>query len=360
MIARVAIAALVAAVAAAAPAAARTTVVAGGDGAAGLTAYGGHLVWSQRDPHTHRWTLRHWHAGHTSRIAVPARAVPFDADAGPDAAGHPALAFSQCAKDPREALDWLRASGCRIVTMRLDVHDTPHPVAAADAPGTSATTPSLWRGSLAFVRHTDEDFTSHVLLLRAGATAPFALPDGTVRCRVDCDDIRILTAVESLDLGPRAAAFVWRQSGGDTFGISDEWFLEVDPLDGSARHELSDGFIDGACGFVYPFAPTAAGVGAFWVASGSTCETTETVFGEVNPATKRRREARERSGLIFGAARDGTTTYWLRASNKVNDRFPSTQACVGVRADCKIVRSTSLPWRTLRRGQRLGPYPEED
>ena len=50
-------------------------VVANVGEAAGLTAYGGHVVWSQRDPATGRWQLRQWHAGHVSRLAVSERGV---------------------------------------------------------------------------------------------------------------------------------------------------------------------------------------------------------------------------------------------------------------------------------------------
>lgn len=345
---------------AAAPARAETTkVIADGAGATGLSAYGGHLVWSSLDPASKQWRLLHLHAGKVKPLPVPARSVPFDADTGPDAAGHPVVVYSACAKEaaPRAALE---ATGCHIVQVRLDAPGPPATVAGTDVPGTSATTPSRWRGRLAFARHADGTPLSTVVLLRGGRAKRLRGP--AVLCNVDCDDRDIATTLESLDLGERAAAFVWRQDGGDTFGISSNWFLAVDSLDGKRQEILSAGFVDGACGYVYPFAPSVIGTGAFWIASGSPCDKTETVFAQDDPRSGRRREARAASGLIFDAARDGRTVFWLRASKRRADQqLGFSPPCAEPRRQqpCAIVRSTGLRWRTVPKGKNLGPYPED-
>jgi hypothetical protein len=49
-------------------------VVAQVPGATGLTACGGHVVWSRPDPATGLWTLEQWHAGRVSRL--PDEQVP--------------------------------------------------------------------------------------------------------------------------------------------------------------------------------------------------------------------------------------------------------------------------------------------
>src|SRR5690349_25119494 len=75
-------------------------VVAQVPGATGLTAYAGHVVWSQPDPATGRWRLMQWHDGRVTRLAVGSRRVSFDADAGPDARGHPVVVYSRCRHEP--------------------------------------------------------------------------------------------------------------------------------------------------------------------------------------------------------------------------------------------------------------------
>ncbi len=355
--------ALLGALAAGVPAWAMTETIADGTGVTGLSAYGGHLVFSHRDPATKRWRLMAWHAGHIARLPVATRAVAFDADAGPDAQGHPVVVYSVCSTDPRvqSAPDWLKAHGCMLRQLRLDVPQaTPQPVPGTDLPGTSATTPSRWRGGVAFARHTDGQFVSSVQWLAAGAASPVVLPGVPVACELDCDDRRVLITIESLDLGARAAAFVSRQEGADTIGIASEWMLRVDPLSGPAKPAtLSDGFIDGACGYIYPYTPTVLGVGAFWVAAGSPCSDTQTAFAATDvPSGRRGAGAAPGGGLIFGATRDGSSTYWLRATGRgVGESDPGPLACARVR--CRITRTSDLSLRRLGRHDAQGPVPEE-
>ena len=66
-----------------------------------LTAYDGYVVFSKSNASSGAWHLMVWHAGAISALAVPPRAVPFDADAGPGANGQPEVVFSVCAVEPR-------------------------------------------------------------------------------------------------------------------------------------------------------------------------------------------------------------------------------------------------------------------
>ena len=104
-----------------APAAAdaSTTALAGmADVSQALSGYAGYVVFSLKSGGTYR--LMVWHRGHSRALPVAGRAIPFDADAGPDAAGRPAVVYSRCARDPPAATgDWTEARGCRIYQLSL-------------------------------------------------------------------------------------------------------------------------------------------------------------------------------------------------------------------------------------------------
>lgn len=337
-----------------------TSVIASGRGATGITAHGGHVVWSARAPGARRWRLMHWHAGRVRTLsAAGTRGVPFDADVGPDTGGRPVVVFSRCQRDPRSAAAWLQARGCRLFELPLTGSGTARELTTPLPPGVSATTPSRWRGRLAFARHPDREPTSEVVLLTDATQVLQPLPDRFVSCEVDCDQKLIELNVESLDLGAQGVAFLRSQSGADTVGIGSEGQLIAAPVDGAAPQLLSLGFVDGACGYVAPFSPTARGRGAFWVAAGSPCDSTETDFAEAGVVARRRRSA-EAPGrrLILGASQDGTTTYWIGLRG-VETSLPNPTACRSRVARCQILRTTRLPLRTLRRGEPLGPEPEE-
>jgi hypothetical protein len=259
------------------------------------------------------------------------------------------VTYSVCAEDvgPYDP-QWRLSTGCRLMVLHLDAPEQPQPLPAADAPGTSVTTPSMWRGNLVFSRHADGGDTSEVLYLPRGASAPVSLPVPVRPCESECEIAVARTTIVS------------RQEGGATTGIGPEWTLRVAPLDGSKPHDLSTGFIDGACGFIMPVSPTADGIGAFWDATGSACETTETVFAEHHVRTKRRREAQDPDHEVWTAARDATATYWLRgARGKARFHAPDQRACTLANAECVLVRAPRLRWRTLKPGEILGPHPEE-
>jgi hypothetical protein len=346
---------------------AATRALASGRGVANLTAFGGHLIFSRRDDKTRRWSLYDLHGGRAHHLHVPSRAVPFDADAGPGPDGRPVLVYSSCAKDPKNALDWLKASGCGIQRLDLStINATGTRVPGTGVPGFSDTTPSTWRGRLAFARHQDGKSTSQPLLLDTvtPGAQPVPLPAAPSPCQTDCDDIRILTTIESLDLGPASAVAVTRQEGGDTPGIGPAWILQSDALPPAPAKGtiFSTGSIDGACGYVYPRAPAATATGGVaWIAEGSPCEDPETDFASADPTAKAFRIAHV-GGLLISAARDGTTTYWLRGDAKAvaggHAIGPST--CVATRARCTIMKSTSLPYRAVPKGRPVGPTPEDE
>jgi hypothetical protein len=337
-------------------------VIASGRGVAGLSAYGGSLVFSKRDAATKKWSLMLWRAGHVHHLAVPARAIPFDADAGPGAEGRPVAVYSVCATDARYGGDWLKATGCHVEQIALTGSARPVAVPGTGGPGISDTTPSIWRNTVAFARHQDGGTAAQMYTLPSGAAA-VARPMPKVACGSDCDDVRILTTVEAVDLGSRTVVFTTVQQGGDTFGVGAETTLQVDPLSGARPTVLSVGFDDGACGYVFPHDPSAttATDGAFWVAEGSTCDTPAADFGQYGPG-RRRLVAHPQGGVLVSATRTASgTTYWLRADRRIlagGDGIDS-EACVAAKARCAIVAQPHLPWRHVPKGRPIGPYPED-
>jgi hypothetical protein len=81
------------------------------------------------------------------------------------------------------------------------------------AKSASETTPSMWRGALAFVRHADGGNVPRILYLRAGTSAPRMLGGSSVQTCADvCGFSRRHDSVEQLDLGRSRVAYVWRMT----------------------------------------------------------------------------------------------------------------------------------------------------
>jgi hypothetical protein len=195
--------------------------------------------------------------------------------------------------------------------------------------------PSTWRGRLAYV---------------AGGKL-------WVRLRGKDESRRLplpaRAAVEALDLGRRAAVFTWGTDDVGT-GIGEGWGLQIDPLHGGTKRMVK-GYISGACGFVRPLTPTAAGVGAFWVASGATCDVTKTIFAEADLHYAHPRSATAPGHMILGATRDATSTYYLGAGPHAFGDVPDPDSCE--LTPCVIVRVKDLRWRDRTPGRPFGPHP---
>ncbi|HEY5229279.1 MAG TPA: hypothetical protein VIJ11_00120 [Galbitalea sp.] len=132
-------------VAAALTATAASDVAALPNGAWGVSAYDGYVVFSRRVPTTNlpanRWALMDWHDGTLTALAVPARSFPFDASVGQAANGDPTVVYSRCASDPsygiyEQELNWAGARGCRIWELDLK-GGTAHRVSAIGGANTA-------------------------------------------------------------------------------------------------------------------------------------------------------------------------------------------------------------------------------
>jgi hypothetical protein len=350
-------AALVTPVVLAAPAEAADTVLAAAPDTAAITAYAGQVVLSQLDPLTGQWALVRYENGAFTRLPITERAVPFDADAGPDAGGNPVVVYSRCAQEPAATgfdatPDWETATGCDLYELPLTGAPTEQKLTAASAPGESETTPSIWKGNLAFVRHADGSAVPTIEYLRRGATKPSHLAGGSVQlCEqaatepIDCSFATVHDTVDQLDLGPTRIAYLWSMTGGSVYGVDDAWELRAATLNGGQSTLLDTGEGNGTCGFDLPNAPTVSASSIFYVSAGAICDVTVTDFETIDPVTGIHALAPTPGGLAAGAVEDGNTIYWLRVAGAPADvPLPGDGSCSVADADCDLVASTPPPY----------------
>jgi hypothetical protein len=316
----------------------------------GITAYGGHVVLSKRDPQTGKWALVRWHAGVVDVLPVAQRSVPFDADAGPDRNGDPVVVYSRCRQEPAlptdglaPTPDWQTARGCDVYELNLTGTPSERKLSAVSSSSQSETTPSTWRGNIAFVRHADGAFVPRVLYLPAGAKRLRTLGGGSVQVcsqAAYCAFAQRHDSVDQLDLGPARAAYVWRMTGGAVYGTGVVWELRAVPAAGGRSVLLDSGLISGACGFSLPSAPDASRNPVAYLDAGADCDVSATQFASADAVTGARRAAPTPGGKAAGAARDGDTIYWLRTKAPTGVPVPSALSCTFAAAGCELVAST--------------------
>ncbi|MEY2513580.1 MAG: hypothetical protein QOJ89_938 [bacterium] len=332
------------------PAQAADSVLAPAANTAAITAYDGHVVLSRLDPATNRWALVRWHAGVIDTLPVAQRAVPFDADAGTDAAGKPVVVYSRCAKEPPTisglgpSAEWQLARGCDVYELPLTGEATERKLATASSASQSETTPSMWRGGLGFARHADGGATPKLLYLPAGSTKLRRLGGGSIQtCSSMCGPSMVRRSVDQLDIGPSRAAYLWRMTGGSVYGIGVIWNLYAASLKGGQPTPLDSGLISGACGFGLPSGASARANPILYLDAGADCDVTETRFTAANAVTGQHGAAPTPGGLATGTAYDGDTVYWLRIAGDASQvPVPGAGACTFAAARCELVAS-SLP-----------------
>jgi hypothetical protein len=353
-----------------APAQASDTVLSPAPNASGVTAYAGQVVLSQLDPATGKWALVRLQNGALSPLPVAERSVPFDADAGPDAAGNPVVVYSRCAQEPpvtaglAPTLDWETATGCDLYELPLTGTPVEHKLTAASAAGESETTPSMWRGNLAFVRHASNSAIPTIEYLAVGAKKPRHLGGGSVQaCQPDptgkndyCSFKPTHDSIDQLDLGPARIAYTWQMVGGSVDGTGIGWELRSALLTGGPSTLLDAGLISGTCGFELPSGPTATSSLISYLYAKAPCDTTDTSFATVNPVTGIRALAPTPGGLAAGAVRDGNTIYWLRVGGSTTDvPVPGAGSCTVADAACQLVASTVPQYVTQPTQEALAP-----
>jgi hypothetical protein len=313
-----------------------------------ITAYGGEVVLSRRDPQTGNWALVRWHEGVADVLPVAQRSVPFDADAGPDRDGKPVVVYSRCRREPTLTAgvsptpDWQTARGCDVYELALTGTPTERKLTAVSSAGQSETTPSTWRGGVAFVRHVDGAFVPKVLYLAPGAKRLRTLGHGSVQVcseKALCGFGQRHDSVDQLDLGPSRAAYVWQMTGGSVYGTGLVWELRAAPLAGGTSVLLDSGLISGTCGFGLPSAPDASRNPIAYLEAGADCDVTQTGFATADAVTGEHAVAATPGGVAAGAAHDGDAIYWLRTPNAAGVPIPGALSCTLATAACELVRS---------------------
>jgi hypothetical protein len=269
-----------------------------------ISAYAGHVVWSELG--TRGWSLRHWHAGAAERLPIPPRPKPFDVDLGPDEQGRPTAVYSRCA--PR----------CRIHRLALEgrrAEEEPLGVLGGDA-AASEHSPSIWRGAIAFAARGRGERVPRLLLHKRDAEAPTALAQPKALCGPHCR-----AHVTGLDLGAKLAAIVWRVDDREPeYGIGPTWEVWSHRRADGTSELLDEGFVSGTCGSVVPKDSQAAGGRVVFLQQRNTCDAQDggihSFFVEQRPGSSRQRRVepypiRFPAGQAYAMARDGDTTYWL-------------------------------------------------
>jgi len=130
-----------------APPAAPAATVAETGGPTAVREYAGNIVFSQFDQATSKWFLAVRRAGHAvQRLPAAPSATPFEADIGPDSAGRPAVIYQRCGGTA--ALP----TGCDLFLLSLTEGAAERPVSGASNRHRNDSTPTLWRGRIAWVR----------------------------------------------------------------------------------------------------------------------------------------------------------------------------------------------------------------
>jgi hypothetical protein len=307
-----------------------------------LTAYDGYVVFSQRDTDG-SWSLMSWHAGSIKGFDVPARSIPFDAEAGPGANGAPTVVFSKCAEDPPPARDddgaaaaaleaeWSRSVGCRIYELSLPA-GVPRPVAGIRPPkGASDATPAIWNGDIAFARHVSGLRSTRIYLWHHSTGALTQLGGGPASCPIanssspepacSKEERVASTWVESISLDPAGATYEWFATiPGKAAGAFLEPEIRLDPLaDGrqdAPTKAISTNFFRGTCGGGTVHSPNMVGDEVLYDTTIFECEhgpnalfnrlnwyLGENRTGEASPSGR---------GVVVALAWDRRTAYWIR------------------------------------------------
>jgi hypothetical protein len=303
-----------------------------------------------------RWHLIGWHAGTRVALPVAPRDAPFDADVGSDAAHHPVVTYSRCATDPalapppyrgvpgfaspnglpRQSL--ARGCGLRILDLRTGRERAIAVGRPADA---SDTTPSMWRGDVAFARTGPAKAgvtVAQVLLWRHRTGRTVRLKHGTVPMgcpySTGCAGAVRRGEVQQLDLGSRAVAYVWDVAAPGVIGAGDGWELRVDDLRTGKSTNYDSGYQSGACGARYPVSPAVTGRDVWFDELRWLCDVPHTSYVHGVPGG-RRGLLEVQPPLMWQMAADGSTTYSIRGPRPPRDG--QDPPCTGAAGPCRLV-----------------------
>lgn len=309
-----------------------------------ISAQGGWVVWSVPVPRG--WGLNAWHAGVVTSLPVAPRPDPFDVDLGTDEKRRVVAMFSRCSKNPTNTpfpvhiAPWT-GDDCGINVVDLATGEerrsgVPRPE------GSSYTTPSMWRGRIAFGRR-DPFFgdVQQVELWTPPSDTTTTLRHGAIptACpfRRGCEGVVRRGAVQSLDLNARIVTFLWWIEAPAVRGHGG-WEVRVDRLSDGRSFLAGSGFVGEACpdgpDLLVPSSPAADGNDVWYAQLSSSCYVDASSV--VHFRTRRRGGIGGRvPGEIVQFAKDRTGLYALVAPKPARGARPT---CSAPGAPCMLER----------------------
>ncbi|MCW2986730.1 MAG: hypothetical protein JWR63_4300 [Conexibacter sp.] len=277
------------------------------------TAYDGWVVWSEPGADG-LWRLVAYHGGVKRDLGAAPRAVPFDADLGPDAQGHVTVVFSRCATEPdfSSPQPWSTSRGC--VLRAIDLTGGAERALRPPSLHGSDSTPSLFGTRLAFQRRARGADVSQLELYDVATHRTRTLRHGAVPhgCHVvgGCAKARFQGEVGELDLGTKTVAFSWHLAAPGVTGVGAAWEMRVEPTAGGRAVLAGNGYVSGACGARTPYSPNATATGLVFLSRWYHCEqVTGTVTSTTLGSGLLSRTDDVGGGVAWRIARDGATTY---------------------------------------------------
>src|SRR5690349_18903598 len=134
--------------------------------------FAGTVVYSQFDAASNQYFLTVRRAGATApeRLPVAPSARTFDADIGPDSNGNPELIYQRCSPPPGVP------TGCDLFVFSLTGTGGERPVNNANDPDHNDTSPTLWRGRIAWSRDYGSGSTPNPIVYTKTLSAPRSQP----------------------------------------------------------------------------------------------------------------------------------------------------------------------------------------
>jgi hypothetical protein len=326
------------------------------------------LVWSV--PVAGGWGLEAYHHGQISPLPVAPRSQPFDVSVGTDATGAPVATFSRCVHTPPVYEGQLEAdagSGCRIYMLSLtNDRESRLPIPAAH--GASDTTPSMWRGSVAFARKSPSHREIQQVMLwspRHPHTLTTlrhgAVPSHCTGVRHGCASEPQRGSVTALNRNGKVVTYLWRVSGPGIIG-EGAWEVRLDDLASGRSSIAATGSGTEACTGTtegvenaLPGAPLANGDGVIFplLTIYGYCyrkfvsSLVGLRYGAPNPTSG------QLPGNVLAIARNGSTFYALTAQKPTGSMAP---ACS--REQPCALETITLPALTKREPKPVPPFQE--
>jgi hypothetical protein len=336
-----------------------------------ISAWGGHVVWSAYDPATSRYRLADRSQAGVRMLPVAARSIPFDADVGPGRDGRPVVVYSRCRVEgePFVRPGWWgtfrHGRGCDIFALRLGGARERLVRGRVSTTTASETTPSIWRGRIAFARRDERGrglrrrVPRLYVQARAGSRRLLPLARGTIPCDPrhpsppapelgpSCAQVEATTL--AVDLRGRFLAFGWRYRGGNSSGVGDVTEIRLTRLGSRSSGLLASkdagGSASNECSLT-PLWPSLGRTTVSWLVSSGPDDCPQPVSAVIRrDLTRPRVQRAQLPGAHLALAFDGPTAFAIQARGaRPYDPFRGVppRSCNEPERSCELV-TLALP-----------------